>query len=93
MLITIFMNGQKKFLWISCNSWGIWFRTTISLKLIHSCTEMSKIMRFSLYYKVEKVYKYLQLQRDGFNTLIDNQLQRGRYCGRWWQIPFICHTV
>lgn len=54
MLITIFMNGQKKFLWISCNSWGIWFRATISLKLIHSCTEMSKIMRFSLYYKVEK---------------------------------------
>ncbi|CDM03758.1 hypothetical protein BN890_13250 [Bacteroides xylanisolvens SD CC 1b] len=50
-------------------------------------------MRFSLYYKVEKVYKYLQLQRNGFNTLIDNQLQRGRYCGRWWQIPFICHTV
>lgn len=47
---------------------------------------MSKIMRFSLYYKVEKVYKYLQLQRDGFNTLIDNQLQRGRYCGRWWQM-------
>lgn len=33
MLITIFMNGQKKFLWISCNSWRIWFRTTISLKI------------------------------------------------------------
>ncbi|EDO13974.1 hypothetical protein BACOVA_00367 [Bacteroides ovatus ATCC 8483] len=50
-------------------------------------------MRFSLYYKVEKACRYLQLQQNGFNLLINSRLHRCRSCGRWWQIPFICHTV
>ena len=55
MLITIFINGQKKFLWISCNSWGIWFRTTISLKIdsfLHGNEQNHAI--FSLLLKLKK---------------------------------------
>lgn len=36
-------------------------------------------MRFSLYNKVEKVCRYLQLQQNGFNLLTNRWLQRCRY--------------